>query len=80
MRLIILLLSMSSVVLYGYAVAGLAGFLMGKGRIDYIAFGLVLGTAAAIASLLLWKHWLGLIESERTESQEHEEEAIPPFR
>ena len=64
MRLLILLLSMGSVVFYGYALAGMGGFLLGRGRLDYVLFGLLLGTASAIASLLLWRRWLLQIERE----------------
>ncbi len=78
MRLIILLLSMSSVALYGYAVAGLAGFLVGRGRLDYIFHGLFFGTAAAATSLLLWKRWISLLESEMAELQKREEQSAPP--
>ncbi len=64
MRLLILLLSMGSVVFYGYALAGMGGFLIGRGRLDYVLFGLFLGTASAIASLLLWRRWLLQMETE----------------
>ena len=68
MRFLVLLLSMSAVVFFGYAVAGLAGFLVGRGRVDYIVFGLFLGFASAAASLLLWRHWFSLLEKEALES------------
>ena len=55
---------MGSVVFYGYALAGMGGFLLGRGRLDYVLFGLLLGTASAIASLLLWRRWLLQIERE----------------
>ncbi len=64
MRFLVLLLSMSAIVFFGYAVAGLAGFLLGRGRADYIVFGLFLGFASTAASLLLWRHWLSLLEKE----------------
>lgn len=56
MRLIVLLLSMSTVVLYGYALAGLGGYFWGHGRMDYILWGLGLGTFLGAVSLyLVWK-------------------------
>ncbi len=58
MRLIVLLLSMGTVVLYGYALAGLGGYFLGKGRPDYIFIGLVMGSASAAAALLLWRKFL----------------------
>jgi hypothetical protein len=69
MRFTVLLLSMGSVVLYGYALAGLAGFFFGKGRSDYIFFGLFFGTLAASLSLLLWKRYLVILESEIAETE-----------
>ena len=74
MRLIILLLSMGAVTFYGYALAGLAGFFIGKGRLDYIVFGLVFGTGSAGVSLLLWRRWLSLLEKEMPEDRSDEEE------
>ena len=58
MRLVVLILSMGSVVLYGYALAGAAGFLLGRGRWDYVIYGLLLGTASAAGALFLWKRFL----------------------
>ena len=58
MRFVVLLLSMGSVVSFGYALAGLAGFLLSRGRPDYILGGLFFGFASATTSLLLWKRWL----------------------
>ncbi|MCF4152590.1 hypothetical protein L2W58_12365 [Dethiosulfovibrio sp. F2B] len=55
MRIIVLLLSITTVVLYGYALAGMGGFLIGRGRIDYIVWGLAGGTTTAVAALWLWK-------------------------
>lgn len=58
MRHIVLFLSMGTVVLYGYALAGLGGYLLGRGRLDYIVFGLLLGSLSAAAAILLWKKFL----------------------
>lgn len=77
MRLLVLLLSMASVVFFGYAVAGLAGFLLGKGRCDYIFFGLLLGFSSGVASLLLWRHWLSFLEKEMLHSKEDTEDRNP---
>ena len=64
MRFIVLLLSMGSVVLFGYALAGMGGYLLGRGRIDYIVTGLLGGFTAAIAALILWRKYLDMIFSE----------------
>ena len=55
MRHAVLVLSMGTVVLYGYALAGLGGYMMGRGRPDYIAFGLIFGTLSGAAAIFLWK-------------------------
>lgn len=64
MRFIVLLLSMGSVVLYGYALAGLGGYFFGRGRPDYFILGLGAGTLSAAASLFLWRKFLILLEKE----------------
>lgn len=60
MRIIVLLLSMGTVILYGYALAGMGGFLFGKGRMDYIVWGLSFGSITATAALWLWKRTMHL--------------------
>lgn len=70
MRFVVLLLSMGSVVLFGYALAGMGGYLLGRGRIDYIVTGLLGGFTAAIAALLLWRKYLDMIFSEDTRGKD----------
>jgi hypothetical protein len=60
LRIIVLLLSIATIVLYGYALAGVGGFLIGKGRLDYIIWGLTGGTGTAVAALWIWKRSLHL--------------------
>ena len=60
MRLLIMILSIATIILYGYAIAGMGGYLMGKGRLDYIILGLGGGTATAAIALYLWKKNLHL--------------------
>ncbi len=55
MRLIVTILSMSTVVAYGYALAGLGGFLVGKGSLHYIIWGLIGGTICGAAAIILWR-------------------------
>ncbi len=55
MRFFVMLLSMATVVLYGYALAGLGGYIWGNGRMDYILWGLIGGTISALVALYFWK-------------------------
>jgi hypothetical protein len=59
MRLIILMLSIGSVVAYGYALAGWGVKLLG-GEINYnyVVGGLSSGTISAFLAIWLWKLWL----------------------
>ncbi len=58
MRFFVLILSMSSVLFFSYAIAGMGGFMFGRGRLDYIAFGLLAGGGAAVSAIWLWRRWL----------------------
>ncbi|NLM71978.1 MAG: hypothetical protein GX181_08490 [Synergistaceae bacterium] len=69
MRTIVLMLSVSSVLLFSYAVAGMGGFLFGRGRLDYIALGLFGGGGAAAAALWLWRRWLVSIDLEASSEE-----------
>ncbi len=65
MRQFVLLLSMGTIVLYGYALAGMGGYLLGRGRIDYVLIGLFGGSISAWAALFLWKKYLLTLDEER---------------
>ena len=69
MRQVVLLLSMGTIVLYGYALAGMGGYLLGRGRIDYILFGLLGGSVSAWAALVLWKKYLVALDSEEEKTE-----------
>ena len=71
MRLFITVLSMISVIAFGYALAGYAGYALGHGRKDYIVLGLALGFLTGSLSLWLWKRWMPLF-LEETDSGEAE--------
>ncbi|GHV42330.1 hypothetical protein FACS1894187_24550 [Synergistales bacterium] len=58
MRLFILMLSMGSVVSFGYALAGYGGSFFDKGRPDYVVWGLASGFFCAGLAIYLWKGWL----------------------
>ena len=64
MRLFITVLSMTSVIAFGYALAGYAGYALGRGREDYIVLGLALGFLTGSLSLWLWKRWMPLFLEE----------------
>lgn len=55
MRVIVMCLSIATLILYGYAIAGMGGYLIGRGRLDYIVLGLLGGSTTAGLALWLWK-------------------------
>ncbi len=54
MRIVVLILSIASVFLFGRALGGLGGYLIGIPRPDLIVQGLVGGVVTACLALLLW--------------------------
>lgn len=64
MRITVLFLSIATLVLYGYALAGLGGYFFGKGRPDLVIIGLLLGTCSAVSALWLWRKYLVTLEQE----------------
>lgn len=74
MRLFILTLSMGCVILYGYALAGYAGYSFGRGRPDYIFWGLTLGTLCGGLALYLWKKNLHNFFMEAETKEERDDE------
>lgn len=73
MRLLTLILSITTLALFGRALAGLGGFLFGRGRIDYIVQGLLLGGLTTVASFWTWKRYLKELDAE-ARSQEGKED------
>ena len=76
MRLFILALSMGSVVSFGYALAGYGGHAFGKGRTDYVVWGLVGGVVLALAAMTLWKKWMPRFMMSEEEAAELEKSLI----
>ena len=81
-RLIVLILSISTIVAYGYALGGLGSYAMGVPKPVPIAAGLLCGTVFAVAALKLWKSYLEELERERKaleakEAQDEEENGEP---
>lgn len=72
-RLIVLILSISTIVAYGYALGGLGSYAMGVPKPVPIAAGLVCGTVFAAAALKLWKGYLEELEQERKALEAEEE-------
>ena len=68
MRLTVLILSIATLVFFGYALAGVGGYLFGRGRPDLVALGLAGGVACAAASLYLWRRFLCSIDEEGDKS------------
>ncbi|WP_024822960.1 hypothetical protein [Aminobacterium mobile] len=67
MRITVLLLSLATIILFAYALAGLGGFFFGKGNTAYIIFGLSGGILSALAALWLWKKYLKSLENQHFE-------------
>ena len=75
MRLFILMLSIGSVVSFGYALAGYGSGFFDKGRPDYVIWGLASGFFCACLAIYLWKSWLAIVALEIEREAEKEEEA-----
>lgn len=73
MRLFILMLSISCVIAYGYALAGYIGYTFERGRMDYIIWGLSLGTFFGVAAMKLWRKWMPyyMLPEEKDEKEKH---------
>lgn len=78
MRLFITTLSMSSVIAFGYALAGYAGYAFGHGRKDYIVIGIIAGVLTGSLALWLWKRWMPhFLEAPPKDGKEGEEGTTP---
>jgi len=54
-HIMILILSMLATIFMAYAVAGISGFFLGSGRIDFIVFGLLGAIISGVSALILWQ-------------------------
>ena len=61
MRISTLILCLVTLVGFGYALSGLAGYLLGKGSPSLIVKGSLLGIVTSWLSLHLWKRYLALL-------------------
>lgn len=73
MRLLTLILSITTLALFGRALAGLGGFLFGRGRIDYIVQGLLLGSLTTVAAFWTWKRYLKELDAEARSREEKDD-------
>ena len=77
MRLLTLFFSITTLACLGRALAGLGGFLFGRGRIDYIAQGLVLGCLSTLGAFWAWKRYLKELEAESATAVQKDVEDPP---
>jgi hypothetical protein len=73
LRLLTLILSITTLALFGRALAGLGGFLFGRGRIDYIVQGLLLGSLTTVAAFWTWKRYLKELDAEARSREERDD-------
>jgi len=73
LRLLTLILSITTLALFGRALAGLGGFLFGRGRIEYIVQGLLLGSLTTVAAFWTWKRYLKELDAEARSREERDE-------
>lgn len=57
-RITVLVLSFVTLICYGKAIKGLAGYLVGKGNPLLIVGGMILGTLCAYFSMKVWQSYL----------------------
>lgn len=69
-RIAVLILSFTTLVCYGKAIRGLAGYLAGKGDPLMIAAGIAGGTAAAFLAIKLWRIYLAEFEEENSSDKD----------
>ena len=67
-RIAVLILSFTTLVCYGKAIRGLAGYLAGKGDPLMIFYGITGGTVAACLAIKIWRIYLAVIEEENSRS------------
>ena len=72
-RLIVLFLSFSTIIAYGYALGGLGSYAMGEPKPLPIAAGLIGGTFCAYLALKIWRLYLAEIEAENRRMEEARE-------
>ncbi|MDR1134237.1 MAG: hypothetical protein LBL05_08730 [Synergistaceae bacterium] len=75
-RIITLICSMIVMVCFGQAIAGMGGYLVGRGRPMYVLLGLCGGAAFSCAAVAVWKSYISDITA--ANAREREDEAPPP--
>ena len=75
-RIITLICSMMVMVCFGQAIAGMGGYLVGRGRPLYVLLGLCGGAVFSYAAIAVWKSYLKDVTAE--DAREREDEGPPP--
>jgi hypothetical protein len=75
-RIITLICSMTVMVCLGHAIAGMGGYLVGRGRPAYVLLGLCGGGVFSCAAFAVWKSYLKDITS--ADEREREDEGPLP--
>lgn len=76
-RILVLILSFSTIIAFGYALGGLWGYMVGRGRPLVIALGLAGGAVCACVALRLWRSYLEDIEKEDAEKEKQNGADLP---
>jgi hypothetical protein len=72
-RIITLICSMIVMVCFGQAIAGMGGYLVGRGRPMYVVLGLCGGAVFSYATIAVWKSYLSDITAADSREREDEE-------
>ena len=75
-RIITLICSMMVMVCFGQAIAGMGGYLVGRGHPLYVLLGLCVGAVFSYAAIAVWKSYLKDVTAE--DAREREAEGPPP--
>jgi hypothetical protein len=75
-RIITLIFSMMAMVCLGQAIAGMSGYLVGRGRPLYVLLGLCGGAGFSCAAIAVWKSYIEDVTA--ANARDREDEAPPP--
>jgi hypothetical protein len=75
-RITTLICSMTVMACFGQAIAGMGGYLVGRGRPMYVLLGLCGGAVFSCAAIAVWKSYLKDVMA--ANAREREDEAPPP--
>ena len=75
-RIATLICSMLAMACLGQAIAGMGGYLVGRGRPMYVLLGLCGGAVLSCAAIAVWKSYLKDVTA--ADAREREDEGPPP--